>query len=170
MDEVVLSAAAPRGIFVTISLALRFNLPAPHYEPLAHNYSFRIIQKTDKANGAEVYYCETPSPTTNSNICVTLQYNNVLYISGTVFLCGARVHTLNAHTDSLTQQTRAHYCWQIFALEAAATECSRARATQSVQRPHPWSTVTIIFREQPVFQAPPTGKGRYLPFKSPTVI
>lgn len=58
MDEVVLSAAAPRGIFVTISLALRFNLPAPHYEPLAHNYSFRIIQKTDKANGAEVYYCE----------------------------------------------------------------------------------------------------------------
>lgn len=44
------------------------------------------------------------------------------------------VHTLNTHiktTHSLAQWTKAHYCWQTFALEAAAFVYPLALSTEA---------------------------------------
>lgn len=89
-----------------------------------------------------------------------------MYIICTVFFIRVlNVHTLNTHkndTHWLTQWTRAHYCWQIFAFEATAfvyplavsTEAQfdqgwkrlrgEAQLTPSVQRPHLRSTTLVL--------------------------
>lgn len=91
--------------------------------------------------------------------------HNYVYHLYSIFIRVLNVHTLNTHkndTHWLTQWTRAHYCWQIFAFEATAfvyplavsTEAQfdqgwkrlrgEAQLTPSVQRPHLRSTTLVL--------------------------